>query len=71
MPKVKIAKDNCKGCQLCVAYCPKGALKMDSSLNKLGFYPAAVNQKSKNNCSGCRFCVIVCPEGCIEVLKDE
>jgi len=71
MPKVKISKDNCKGCQLCVAYCPKGLLGIDSGLNKLGFHPAVFNNKNKNSCIGCRFCVLVCPEGCIEVIKDD
>ena len=71
MPKVKVSRDKCKGCQLCVAFCPKGVLKIDSSFNKLGFHPAVVNSKNKSKCIGCRFCAIVCPEGCIEVLKDE
>ncbi len=39
MPKVKIKRERCKGCQLCLIYCPKGLIKKDESLNKKGIQP--------------------------------
>lgn len=69
MPKVKINKDRCKGCYLCIAYCPKARLKKDTELNLLGVQAVIFEEDEKNKCTGCSFCALICPECGIEVEK--
>ncbi|MFH1782931.1 MAG: 4Fe-4S dicluster domain-containing protein [Candidatus Omnitrophota bacterium] len=65
MPMIKIKRDRCKGCKLCVIHCPKSCIEMETSLNKKGIHPAIFLEDKK--CTGCTFCAIVCPDLCIEV----
>ena len=70
MSRIKIKKDKCKGCYLCLVHCPKGLIKIDSKLNKLGVKPARFKNSKDKKCSGCNFCCMICPEVCIESFKD-
>jgi 2-oxoglutarate ferredoxin oxidoreductase subunit delta len=65
MVKLKIDRDKCKGCMLCVSFCPKGALSAEEKLNKRGVKP--VKFKEDAGCIGCRMCMIICPDNCIEI----
>ncbi|HIE09570.1 MAG TPA: 4Fe-4S dicluster domain-containing protein [Armatimonadetes bacterium] len=65
MPFVVIDGERCKGCGLCVAFCPKGALGLSNELNAKGAHPAEL--KHPERCTGCRHCALMCPEVCIEV----
>jgi 2-oxoglutarate ferredoxin oxidoreductase subunit delta len=67
MPRVKIDKDKCKGCGLCIVYCPLKSLQFSSSLNKRGVKFAEFKKDAK--CSGCKFCSLICPDNCLEVDK--
>ena len=66
--KVKIKKDKCKGCKLCVFYCPVKHLKLSSGLNKRGVRFALSDDNSK--CIGCGFCFYICPDSCIEINQE-
>ncbi len=68
MSKIVINKDKCKGCFLCIEFCPKKILIVDKDLNKLGY--SSVKMDNKGECSGCCICAIMCPDSCIEVFKD-
>jgi len=37
-----IDREHCKGCGLCVEYCPFGHLRIDEELNVAGYHPAQV-----------------------------
>ena len=63
MASVKILEKYCKGCGLCVEFCPKGVLRISSRLNPAGLNPAEVVPGS--DCSGCRNCITVCPDAAI------
>jgi 2-oxoglutarate ferredoxin oxidoreductase subunit delta len=65
MAEVTIKKDKCKGCYLCILYCPTKHLTISSQLNKRGVSFAALKEGTR--CAGCGFCFLVCPESCIEV----
>jgi len=65
MAKVKINKKRCKGCNLCVVYCPKKNLKLEDKLNEAGIYTAMAIDES--NCTGCGFCFIMCPDAALEI----
>jgi 2-oxoglutarate ferredoxin oxidoreductase subunit delta len=79
MGKVVINQDKCKGCLLCVNFCPKGLLKKSAKLNKRGlnFVEFSSRDNFKNGisgdlngeCIGCAQCAIICPDCCIEVYK--
>lgn len=69
MPKVLIDIERCKGCELCVHYCPPKVLAMSRTLNTLGFYPAMLVDNDR--CTSCAACAIVCPDTAITVFKAE
>ena len=63
---VKIDKEICKGCELCIAACPQGSLALSLQINTRGYrYVELV----KDNCTGCVNCAIVCPEPAITVYR--
>ena len=65
MPLVKIDKDRCKGCSLCVANCPQKVLEMTREINIKGYFYAYPAYPYR--CIGCRICGMVCPDTCIEI----
>jgi 2-oxoglutarate ferredoxin oxidoreductase subunit delta len=67
--KVEIAQDKCKGCELCVCFCPVKHLEISCTLNKKGIKPAKVKESAK--CTGCGFCFLICPEACIEIYAED
>ena len=66
MPKIKINKDRCKGCYLCVVNCPNGLIKISKTFNVKGVKPAVF---SGGKCTGCKMCAVICPDGGIIVYK--
>ena len=69
MPNIKVAIDRCKGCGLCIHFCPTKYLEFSSALNIRGVrYPVS---KKNGKCSGCKVCMLVCPDVCIEWVLDE
>jgi 2-oxoglutarate ferredoxin oxidoreductase subunit delta len=61
--KVHIYGDFCKGCGLCIFFCPDKALSAGKKFNTKGFHPA----EWKGPCSLCGRCYIICPDFAIEV----
>ncbi len=68
MAKIKINKKRCKGCNLCIVYCPQKNIKVDARLNEIGVFPATVI--AEENCTGCGICFLMCPDCCIEIKED-
>ncbi len=67
MGKITIDKRKCKGCLLCISFCPKGLIKISKDLNKAGV--AFAEFKEGKDCLGCAMCAVICPDCCIEVYK--
>jgi Pyruvate/2-oxoacid:ferredoxin oxidoreductase delta subunit len=56
---ITIREDLCKGCGLCIHFCPKHALRQSCDINRLGFHPA---EYIGENCNACGICFEACPE---------
>jgi 2-oxoglutarate ferredoxin oxidoreductase subunit delta len=64
---IEISRELCKGCELCISFCPKGLIESSSKLNAGGYSPAVFNDNGE--CTGCAVCALVCPEVAIEVYR--
>jgi 2-oxoglutarate ferredoxin oxidoreductase subunit delta len=65
--KLKIDKEKCKGCGLCVIACSKNLITMAGPINRLGLKTA--KHKRSKECTGCALCAIMCPDCVIEVWR--
>ncbi|MBN2187324.1 MAG: 4Fe-4S binding protein [Dehalococcoidia bacterium] len=61
--KIKIYKNWCKRCGICIAFCPKKALEADQDGNP--------SLKDNKTCTGCGLCELLCPDFAIVVNYDE
>lgn len=62
-------RDRCKGCELCIAACPKHILALDlETVNRKGYHPAGVTDLSQ--CIACASCARTCPDSVITVEKE-
>ncbi len=66
---VLIDQERCKGCELCVKFCPRGVLRISEALNSFGRHPAEV--ANADACTGCGACAAMCPDACIEIWRAE
>ena len=67
MDLCQINQSRCKGCELCVKFCPCDALEMSERRNASGFHPAVLAHPEL--CTGCALCAEMCPETAIEVYR--
>jgi Pyruvate/2-oxoacid:ferredoxin oxidoreductase delta subunit len=66
---VAIDQELCKGCSLCVVFCPPKVISLSDGFNAHGYHPATY---SGSGCTGCAICFYVCPEpGTISVYRRE
>lgn len=66
--KVSFDYEECKGCLLCVEFCPTKILEVNKTeTNKKGYDIITVVNPDK--CIGCAFCAIMCPDSVITVEK--
>jgi len=65
---IEIDQELCKGCQICIFFCPKGVISPSEKLNASGYLPVSFNDSGL--CTGCAICAVVCPEVAIEVYRD-
>lgn len=63
---VEIDPSKCKGCELCVAYCPEATLAMSRTVSRRGYLLPVIE---KDNCTGCQQCARVCPDVAITVYR--
>jgi len=56
---IVINSEFCKGCELCVDFCPTDVLEMKGSV---------VVVKALDKCTGCQICDLRCPDFAIQVF---
>lgn len=61
LPKIEIIEKYCKGCHICVEFCPTKVLEMK------GFYATVKNLEA---CIKCMQCELRCPDFAIKVITD-
>ena len=64
---ITILDDRCKGCGLCVIFCPLKILEMSTKINPNGYFLPRI--KNLDNCQGCNLCSKYCPDFAIFSLK--
>jgi len=69
MAIVKVDKNKCKGCGLCLGVCPQNNLEPANKENAKGFIYVKVKAPSK--CTGCGLCYLICPDTAIEIYEEE
>jgi 2-oxoglutarate ferredoxin oxidoreductase subunit delta len=65
--EIHVIVERCKGCQLCVTYCPRDALEMSDIFNATGYHPPQVSDTQR--CVACGLCEMLCPEFAIYVTE--
>lgn len=58
-----INRDWCKGCGICVQFCPRQVLELDKQDKVVAMRP--------EECICCTLCEIRCPDLAIEIILDE
>jgi len=57
--KIIIDREMCKGCRICVAFCPEKVLELDDEEKVIVVSP--------EKCNACRLCEFRCPDMAIEI----
>jgi 2-oxoglutarate ferredoxin oxidoreductase subunit delta len=65
--RIVINADRCKGCELCIYFCPKGQIRVSEDFNRKGLHPCEFSDTGE--CTGCTVCAIMCPDVAIEVYR--
>jgi len=60
--EIRINEKWCKGCEICVAFCPTNVFEMK------GFVATV---RDLDACIVCKQCELRCPDFCIDVITDE
>jgi len=67
MATIKLRRERCKGCGLCMTACPKELLRPGTRFNRSG-YPV-MEFRDEGSCTGCALCAEMCPDVAIMVFK--
>ncbi|MFQ5711923.1 MAG: 4Fe-4S binding protein [Candidatus Geothermarchaeales archaeon] len=69
MAKLRVYEDYCKGCEICVRFCPMKVLAQSDRFNRRGYLLPSVVEPEK--CTGCGICELLCPDFAIVVEGEE
>ena len=58
--EVHVIDERCKGCGICVEFCPRGVLVISNHHNAKGYHPPRPSRPEL--CVDCDLCEMLCPE---------
>ncbi|MDD4000694.1 MAG: 4Fe-4S binding protein [Bacilli bacterium] len=62
--------EDCKGCGLCVEFCPTKILELDlNKMNEKGYNLIKIIDLER--CIACGFCALMCPDSVIDVERQK
>ena len=67
MTDILLDSNCCKGCDICIAICPRQIFVKSKKRNNLGTSIPDVTHKDQ--CTECRLCEKMCPDGAISVER--
>jgi 2-oxoglutarate ferredoxin oxidoreductase subunit delta len=65
---IEVNETYCKGCNLCIEFCPRDALEPAEEINEKGVHPPV---EVEGRCNNCRLCEQICPDFAIVIVEDE
>lgn len=66
--QVYLIPDRCKGCEMCIHFCPEGVLQPSVEMNAKGYHFPTIAPGKEKACIHCEFCALVCSEFAIFTL---
>ncbi len=69
--QVYLIPERCKGCSLCIEFCPQEVFQVSTGLNAKGYHYPEIIPGKEELCVHCGFCTLVCPEFAIFTLLVE
>jgi len=67
MARIIVNTERCKGCELCLHFCPRNLIRLSDEFNNKGHHPATSHESEE--CRGCTVCAMMCPDVAIEVYR--
>ena len=67
--QVFLIPERCKGCGICIQFCPLQILHESSSTNNKGYHLPDIKSENEGKCVSCQFCSLVCPEFAIYTME--
>jgi len=65
---IKINRELCKECHLCIHFCPNAHIIPGKEYNAQGYRSVCIDEKKE--CNGCALCATMCPDIAIEVYRE-
>jgi 2-oxoglutarate ferredoxin oxidoreductase subunit delta len=67
--EVYINEALCKGCDICIEFCPKDVFEVSSEVGPRGYFVPVVAKPE--DCSACMLCEHLCPELALTVVAQK
>ena len=67
--QIFLIPDRCKGCNLCIHFCPRQVLRESNKSNHKGYHYPELAPDKEGACIHCDFCTLICPEFAIYTLE--